>query len=616
MALIQGLSVAPGLGLGPVHVVRARLDAAPTWTIRPDEAEVEIARLDAAIDHVAEVLARRQADVAAAVGERDAGILGVHQMILRDPGAREEVDNFICEERINAEAAVEKLIARLRETMGQLDGEPVRGYAADLSEPWHAVVSALMVTDQATIAQTGDRVVIAAAELTPEAVTFLPRERILAVVTEAGGRFSHGAVLARSFGIPCVVGVPNLLARLEQNMPVLVDGDNGTVVLRPDDETVAEFEQHCDSRSARESALAAHATEPAISPDGVRTGVLANLESVRDLDMFDVATCDGAGLLRTEFLYMERSVFPSEEEQFRLYRRMLDAMDGRPVTIRTLDIGGDKQLPYFKTPNEHNPALGWRGTRIMLEWQDLLRVQLRASMRASAHGDVRLLLPMITSIDEVLAVRRIFVETRQQLTSQGYEVAKEIPIGIMIEVPSTVWILPELLEVVDFVSVGTNDLVQYLLAVDRDNVLVSNLYDPHHPAVVRSLDVIAREARRAGKSASVCGEMAGDEAVAVLLAGMGYDALSVAPNFLSVLKFALRQTPLDEARALAAAVLAAPSSKEVRALLDAQRDALRVSVLSSGERPSPGADRRGKLAPEPGSSPGTLGARARPADRP
>lgn len=588
MALIQGLSVSPGLGLGPVHVVRARLDSAPIWTLRSGELDAEVERLDRAIARVIDVLGVRQAEVAKAVGEQDAGILGVHQMILQDPGAREQVDRTIREERINAEAAVERLIDRLKETMGRLEGDSVRGYAADISEPWHAVIAALMRSDKETISQGEDRVVIAAAELTPEAVTFLPRHRVIAVVTEAGGRFSHGAVLARSFGIPCVVGIPNLLARLEQNMPVLVDGDNGAVTLAPDAASEGEFQLRLAQRSVREAALALHATEPAVTLDGETVSVLVNLESVRDLEMFEHRRCDGVGLLRTEFLYMERTVFPSEEEQYRLYRRMVDAMGDRYVVIRTLDIGGDKQLPYFKTPRENNPALGWRGTRITLEWQDLLRVQLRAIMRASLHGEVRVLLPMITSLEEVRAVRAIFDETREQLSTQGYDVASDIPVGVMIEIPSMLWVLDEVLDLVDFISVGTNDLVQYLLAVDRDNVFVSSLYEPFHPAVIRALGAIGDAVRRSGKSACVCGEMAGDEAVAMMLAGMGFDSLSVAPNFLSALKFAVRRTTMADARGLAEAVRAASTVDEVRALLDEVRERFRQEMLEAVSGAAPG----------------------------
>ena len=360
---------------------------------------------------------------------------------------------------------------------------------------------------------------------------------------------------------------------------MLVDGDRGGVVLEPDEEALADFEVRREIRSARTRALEVHASAPAkMESGGPTVAVLANLESVRDVDTFDVNTCDGTGLLRTEFLYLERTVFPSEEEQFRMYRRIVDAMAGRPVTIRTLDIGGDKQLPYFKTPRESNPALGWRGVRVTLEWQDLLRVQIRAAMRANAHGPVRLLLPMISSLDEIFAVRKIFDETRAQLVQQGYQVASDIPLGAMIEVPSTLWILDDLLEVVDFVSVGTNDLVQYLLAVDRDNVFVTRLYDPQAPAVVRALSSIAESAIRAGKSACVCGEIVGDEAIAVMLAGMGYDSLSVTPNSLSMLKHALIHTSFEEAERVAKAARDAKSSSEVREVLEHVRARLRSAI--------------------------------------
>jgi len=583
MPFIQGHSVAAGLALGPVHVVRSHVDAAPTWSLRPDEVGSEIRRLQTAIETVQNVLARRHEDVAKAVGERDAGILAVHQMILEDPGARRDVDTAIREERINAEAAIGRLVERLRETMGRLEGDSVRGYAADVTEPWRAVIAALMRTDQEQLVAAEAQVIIAAAELTPDAVTVLPRDRILGIVTEAGGRFSHGAVLARSFGIPCVVGIPNLLARLEQDMPVFVDGDRGGIVLDPDDEVRRDVEEARALRDARLRVLEAHATLPAIAPDGARINVLANLESVRDVDLFDVAQCDGTGLLRTEFLYRERTAFPSEEEQFRMYRRVVDAMEGRPVTIRTLDIGGDKQLPYFKTPREANPALGWRGVRVTLQWQDLLRVQLRAIMRAAAHGPVKVLLPMISSTAEIDAVHAIFDDTRRTLVAQGYPVPGDLDVGVMIEVPSTLWILDEILERVDFLSVGTNDLVQYLLAVDRDNVFVSELYEPLHPAVVRALHQIAAAARRAGKSASVCGEIAGDEAIAVMLAGMGYDSLSVSPAGLARLKFALSWVPQAAAAALAEEAREAETGDRVRAILDRLRDELDDAIRAADD---------------------------------
>jgi len=590
MPTIKGTPVAPGLAVGSAHVVRARPDAVPVWTIRAQEVPSEIARLHGAVEEASAQLQHQQEIVRDTSGEQDAGIFAVHRLILEDPSALSSVEAKISEERINAEAAVQNLIERLKSAMGGLDEDRVRSYSADMSDPWRAVLDILLQREQESITSTVDRVILAAAELTPQVVTFLPRDRVLAVITESGGRFSHGAVLARSFGFPCVVGLNNLMARLEQGLQVLVDGDAGTVQLRPDQEAIDSFLEQTRRRVERREVLEAQAGLPAVTPDGRAMAVQVNMESLYDLRTFDVEHCDGVGLLRTEFLYMERAQFPSEEEQFRLYRRLVEALEGRPVTLRTLDIGGDKQLPYFNTPKEANPQLGWRGIRISLEWQDLLRVQLRAALRASPHGDLRLLLPMVTSLEEVRDVREIFEGVQTHLIDQGYEVERDVPLGIMIEVPSTIWVLDRIIQEVDFVSVGTNDLTQYLLAVDRDNALVAKIYEPYHPAVIRALAEIATVANAAGKPCGVCGEIAGDEAVAVLLLGMGYDHLSVAPNFLAGVRYAIRNTTITEARAIVERALDAGTAAEVQTLAKEVRDRLHRRLLEDKAGISSDAD--------------------------
>ena len=577
--IIKGTPVAPGLALGPVHVVRAAPNVVPTWTVPEEEVGREVARLHAALDGAADELRRRQKLVAQHAGERDAEIFAVHRMLLTDPGTLKKVEATVREQRINAEAAVQGLIEDFKRRLGKLEGESVRDFAADFSAPWQTVLELLMRSERELMGATDEQVVLAAAELTPQVVTFLERDRILAVVTETGGRFSHGAVLARSFGIPCVVGVPNLLTRLEQGLRISVDGDKGTVQLRPDQEDVDRFLERLERRRARAKVLAIDAALAASTPDGHTLQIGCNIESLRDLDTFDLTHTDGVGLLRTEFLYMERPHFPSEEEQYRLYRRVLERMGSRPVTLRTLDIGNDKQLPYFKTPKENNPALGWRGLRISIEWQDLLRVQLRAALRASTHGDLRLLLPMVTSVEEIRTVHRVFDDVRRQLVEQGFELPGNVPVGIMIEVPACVLQLPTMIREVDFVSVGTNDLVQYLLAADRDNPWVSKLYDPYHPAVLLALQQVAQVAGAARKPSSVCGEMAGDYATALLLMGMGFSSLSVAPNFLHEVKYAVRRTSIVEARELAREACRQDTSEGVRALLASMRERLHQRLL-------------------------------------
>jgi phosphoenolpyruvate-protein phosphotransferase len=569
--IVHGIATSPGLALGPVHVVRGGKDEIPSWSVAGEDVEREIERLHAALEAAAREMTRRQELVSAQAGEKDAQIFAVHRMILSDPAALSEVEGHVRELRINAEAAVERLIERLERTLGKLEGDSVRSYAADLSDPWHSVLEALMQGGRREVVAGSERFVLAAAELTPHVMTYLPRERLLGVIAETGGRFSHAAVLARAFGVPCVVGLPGLMARLEQGMPVIVDGSRGTVQLRPDDEAVQHFLRQRVQFETRRAELANEASLPAETRDGARLGVLVNIESLRDLDTFEPRRTDGIGLLRTEFLYLERPQFPSEDEQFRLYRRALERMDGLPVTLRTLDIGGDKKLPYFQTSPEPNPALGWRGLRISLEWRDLLRVQLRAALRAGVGHDLRILLPMVTSIEELQIVHATFDEVRASLLAQGYEVESDVPVGAMIEVPSALLCIEEFLSEVDFVSVGTNDLIQYLLAADRDNPRVSRLYDPHHPAVVRALARVAQAARAAAKSCSVCGDVADDPAYAVLLMGLGYDSVSVAPGFHPEIKFAIRRTSAAEAAELALAALSRRDSAGVRALLEATR---------------------------------------------
>jgi len=592
--IIKGIPVSRGLALGPVHVVRATPKVVPTWSVPGPEVEREIDRLQDAIEVVSDELRRRHGIVSAQSGRKDADIFSVHRLYLEDPVNRKRVVSTIRDTRVNAEAAVQELIEHFRRTYGSLGGENLRDFAADFSDPWRMVLDVLLKREREQVVAKGDAVILAAGELTPQVVTALERDRILAVITETGGRFSHGAVLARSLGVPCVVGLPNLLSRLEQGLRVAVDGERGTVQLRPQPGDVDQFLERLERRRTRERKLSIHATLPSVTPDGHAFGLMVNLEALQDFDTFDVEHTDGVGLLRTEFMYQERQEFPSEEEQYRLYRRVIERMHGRPVTLRTLDIGNDKQLSYFKTPEETNPALGWRGLRITLEWQDLLRVQLRAALRAGAHGRLSLLLPMVTSVEEVRAVRHIYGEVRAQLVEQGYDLGEVTPLGVMVEVPSALLVLPRILEEADFISVGTNDLVQYLLAVDRDNPKVAGLYDPQHPAVIWALGHVAELARGARKPSSVCGEMAGDYATALMLMGMGFDSVSVVPQMLPEVKYAVRETVLGEAQGIARSVLEQHTSAGVGRVLAQARDRLHRRQLATGAEPPPGLESEGK----------------------
>ena len=582
---IRGTSVSTGLALGPVHVVSTATDAVPTFTVARERVDQEIERLEEALALASAELDRRRELVAAQAGPKDAEIFGVQKLVLQDPGALGEVRTAIRDQRINAESAVKRLIDRFCETLGGAHEDRGRSLIADVCEPWQRVLDALVGRDRETVLSGQQKVVVAAAELTPRVVAYLSRELVLAVICEVGGRYSHGAVLARSMGIPCVVGVPNLLARLEQDMIVAVDGDRGLLMLAPSEDDETDFQERLARNESRKRELASVAVGLASTRDGAPFRVEANIEGLRDLELYDVNTIDGVGLFRTEFLYMERNQFPSEEEQYRIYRQVLEHMGDKPVTMRTLDVGADKTLPYFKTPREHNPALGWRGLRISLSWSDLLRVQLRALMRASVHGNLRVLLQMVTSLEEIRLVRAIFDDIRADLETQGYDVMPNIPVGVMIEVPSAFLTLRHIILEVDFISVGTNDLVQYLLAVDRDNPWVVRNFEPYHPAVMMALEFVARTARDAGKPGCVCGDMAGDPATALMLLGMGYDSVSAATHFAPEIKHAVRSVSSGEAAELAQAVIKVALAEEVRATLaefgerfNLSADALRAPI--------------------------------------
>ncbi len=572
--MIKGVSVTPGLACGPVHVVRAAPDEVPTWYVPGSMVEHEVGRLHRALERADRDFQRRQEIVAEEATPRDAEIFAVHRMVLQDQGERLKVEERV-RDGVNAEAALQAYIERLEQSLDKrLRGGLARSYAADITDPWRGVLDCLMHDAQQEVLAHGEEVILAAAELTPQVVTLIERSHLLAVICEKGGRFSHGAVLARALGVPCVVSLPNLLARLEQGMTVIVDGERGVVKLRPLPADIEQFQGRHRLMIERQTALARDAGEPAVTPDGRHLQMLVNIESLRDFDTFDPAHVEGVGLLRTEFLYMERPQFPSEEEQYRLYRRAFEHMEGRPVTLRVLDIGADKQLPYFKTPEEPNPALGWRGLRILLDWQDLFRVQLRAMLRAGVGRDLRILLPMVASMNDIAQTRAIFDRVRASLLEEGYEVEADVPVGVMIEVPSVLFILPEVLKTVDFISVGTNDLVQYLLAVDRDNPRVARFYAPQHPSVIQALDRVARRSREAGVPCSVCGDMAGDPLVALLMLGLGYDSISVAPKLVPEIKYAVRRTPAEVACELARQALAQPNTEGVQAVLEEARERL------------------------------------------
>lgn len=570
---LKGIAAAPGVAIAPIVHFHAALDHIPTWKVAADGVAGELTRFQAAIAEVAANLMALQKELAGAIKTHDARIYDAQLAILHDQTFQKDVENEIVQHHVNLEVALQRVIARYEGVFAVMESASMRERAADLRDIGRQLVGALLATERCKYTADGRDYLFAAEEFLPSDAGILDRAHIRGIVTEHGGKYSHGAILARSLGIPAVVGIEQIMLDSQTGTVAIVDGDAGLVILDPTPEQLQDYERMLREQRGVEHRLADVRFQPSVTPDGTGVRLLANVEGVRDLDGLETDAIAGIGLFRTEFAFMERRQFPTEDEQVAMYRRAMAGANGKPVTFRTLDVGGDKPLGYFRMPEERNPVLGWRGIRLCLDWPDILYTQMRAILRASALGHARILLPMITTRSEVVRCREVLGQLKDDLKATGVAHDAEIELGVMVEVPVLVSVLPDVLPLCDFVSVGTNDLVQYLLAIDRDNQRVAKMYDPFHPGVLRVLKQIASVANAAGKSVSICGEIAGDHLFTPLLLGLGYRELSMAPVFLPRVKLMLRSFSERECRDLADRALAMQSTASVRALV---RDEIQV----------------------------------------
>ena len=564
---LKGIAAAPGIAIAPVVHFHTTLDQIPMWKVDDDRVEAEKARLLGAVSSVTENLSSIQQELAGAIGKQDVRIYDAQLAILHDDTFLKEIEEEIEQHKCNLEVALQRVVARYESVFEQMENAAMRELAADLRDIGRQLVGALVTTGRQIYTADGADYLFAADEFLPSDAGILDREHIRGIVTAHGGKYSHGAILARSLGIPAIVGVDKVMQETSNGALAILDGDAGVVLLDPKPEELADYERRLQEQRSVDSRIAELRFQPSVTPDGTKVRLMANAESVQDVARLELGTMAGIGLFRTEFAFMERRQFPTEEEQVSMYRRAVEIADGKPVTFRALDVGGDKPLGYFKMPDERNPVLGWRGIRLCLDWPDILYTQLRAILRASAEGHVRIMLPMVTTRSEVVRCREVLDQLTADLRANNVAFDPRIEFGVMVEVPVMVSVLPEILPVVDFVSVGTNDLVQYLLAVDRDNQRVAKMYDPFHPGVLRVLAQIAEMTIEAGKSASICGEIAGDHWFTPVLLGLGYRELSMAPVFLPRVKLMLRSFSLEECRVIARRALSLHSTSAVRKMI-------------------------------------------------
>jgi len=567
---ITGIPVSPGLATAPALIIR---NAPPTFdrtTIAEGEAAAETDRLKAALGASAEQLTTIMERVRAKVGEEQAAIFEGHLMILEDEELAEALIEKIREQRYNAPAAVEAVSEEHASALEQLDDEYLRARAVDMRDLARRVILNCLGVTPTSLSTIDSDVVLVADDLSPSQTAVLDPARVKAIITEKGNRTSHTAIMAASMEIPAVVGAPAALSSIKEGDMVAVNAEDNVILVNPTAEELGGFAERIRAFEQERLELAALRDLPAETTDGVHIKLAANVGSPDDARPAVEKGAEGVGLYRVEFLFMERAESPNEEEQYQAFKSVVEAMNGQPVVIRTLDVGGDKDLPYLALPDEENPFLGCRGIRLCFERPREFRAQLRALLRAGLHGDVRIMAPMISSLDEVRGLRQALKEAAESLEADGVKYAKDMPLGIMVETPAAALLAQHFIKEVDFFSIGTNDLTQYTLAVDRMNTRIADLYEPLSPAVLQAMKLTVDAARNAGKGICVCGQMAGDVRSALLLIGMGVKELSMSAVHIPRIKKAVREHRLTELRDLAERVLSLPTAAEVKAELAKQ----------------------------------------------
>ena len=542
MQYFQGKSVYKGIVMGPVAVLKKNDYQVKRARIEDPEAEVK--RVKEAVEVSKKQLGRLYDKAVREVGEASAAIFEVHQMMLEDEDYLESMENMIRTELVNAEYAAAATGDNFAEMFAAMDDEYMKARSADVKDISERLVRNLSGEGDNDLSSMEPSIIVAD-DLSPSETVQMDKEKILAFVTVHGSTNSHTAILARMMNIPALIGVPMDLNSLKTGMMAVVDGFSGQVIFEPEEDVQKETEKRMQEEAEKQKLLEELKGKENITPDGRKINIYANIGSVGDLGYVMENDAGGIGLFRSEFLYLGRNDFPTEEEQFQAYKQAVQTMAGKKVIIRTLDIGADKQVEYFNLGKEENPALGYRAIRICLKQPEIFKAQLRALFRAAVYGNLSVMYPMITSTEEVEKIYAIVAEVEEELKAQ--EVQYKIPEqGIMIETPAAVMISDRLAEMVDFFSIGTNDLTQYTLAIDRQNEQLDDFYNPHHEAVLRMIRMVVENAHKCGKWAGICGELGADLTLTEQFVRMGVDELSVAPSMILKLRKVVREMKAEE----------------------------------------------------------------------
>lgn len=528
-------------------------------------AETEIERFDAAVAKASAELETIKEKTAKQISDKEAAIFGAHLLVLSDPELIGPIKERIGADQINAEFALQETTDMFIQMFEAMDNEYMKERAADIRDVRKRVLSHLLGVTIQNPSMIDEEVIIIAEDLTPSDTVQLNAEFVKGFVTDIGGRTSHSAILARTLEIPAVVGAQRVMSSIDNGVTVIVDGLEGAIIVDPDAQTIQQYEEKKQAYGVQKAEWAKMKDQPTISADGQHVELAANIGTPKDLTGVLENGGEGIGLYRTEFLYMGRETFPTEDEQFDAYSQVLKGMDGKPTVVRTLDIGGDKELTYLDLPKEMNPFLGLRAIRLCLEMPELFRTQLRALLRASVHGNLKIMFPMIATIEEFRQAKGLLEEEKTKLANEGVAVNESIEVGIMVEIPSTAIMADAFAKEVDFFSIGTNDLIQYTMAADRMNERVSYLYQPFNPAILRLVKMVIDASHREGKWTGMCGEMAGDEIAIPILLGLGLDEFSMSASSLLKARSQISKLSKADMASHSERILALSTSDEVEA---------------------------------------------------
>lgn len=538
MQIYQGKSVFSGIAIGKIRVYKK--NERQVKRVKVENPDAEMARFEEAKSKGIAQLGVLYEKACKEVGEANAAIFEVHQMMMEDDGYNESVENIIKSQGVNAEYAVATTGDNFAQMFSAMDDDYMRERAADVKDISERLIS-ILNGDNTDASLNDEPAIIVADDLAPSETVQMDKDKVLSFVTVHGSLNSHTAILARTMAIPALVGTPLPLDESVDGKLGIVDGSDGTIYVDPDEETLAAMQKRRTEEEEKKKLLLTLKGKENITLDGQKILLYANIGNIKDLAAVMQNDAGGIGLFRSEFIYLEQDHYPTEEEQFRIYKQAAETMAGKRVIIRTLDIGADKQCDYFEMEKEENPALGCRAIRICLTRPEIFKTQLRALYRASAYGQIAIMFPMIISVDEVKKIKEMIRLVQEELTEEGVEFRKDVEIGVMIETPAAVMVSHELAKEVDFFSVGTNDLTQYTLAIDRQNQKLESFYDAHHPAVLSMIRMAAENAHREGKWIGICGELAADLTLTETFLEMGIDELSVAPGMILPLRKTVRE---------------------------------------------------------------------------